>query len=211
MNRQLSKIDLYCNEHTTPHSKLLAELERETNLKTLAPQMLSGSYQGQLLTTISKLLSPTHILEIGTFTGYSAICLAAGLTDNGQLTTIEINPELTYISTKYFNNSIYKNQINFIQGDALDIIPKLDKKYDLVFIDAAKLSYNKYYDMIFPLVNKGGVILADNVLWSGKVVLESKDKDANSLNIFNKKIQNDNRVENIILPIRDGITIIRKL
>ena len=206
----MNSIQSYCQNHTTPHLQLLAQLERETHLKTLAPQMLTGSYQGQLLALISKMIRPIEILEIGTFTGYSALCLASGLQKTGRLTTIEVNPELQHISDKYFRLSEYDRQINFILGDALNIIPTFKQSFDLIFIDAAKLTYEKYFNLVFPKLNVGGFIIADNVLWSGKVIYPIKDKDTQSLDNFNKMILADDRVENIILPIRDGINLIRK-
>lgn len=207
----MNTINQYCEEHSSPHSDILVQLERETYLKTLAPQMLTGNYQGRLLSIISKMINPSNILEIGTFTGYSALCLAEGLKTNGTITTIEINPELSYISNKYFNKSQYKNNINFILGNALTIVPTLKQNFDLVFIDAAKLLYGQYFELVLPILNQGGIIIADNVLWSNKVIKKIKDKDTKNLDKFNKQILLDLRVESIILPIRDGINIIRKL
>ncbi len=201
----------YCEAHTSDQSEILYDLERETNLKTLAPQMLSGHLQGQFLSLLSHLMQPKSILEIGTFTGYSTICLAQGLQEGGILHTIEANEELQYISEKYFKKAGLSDKIQQHIGDAKTIITKLKDTYDIVFIDAGKLDYAFYYDLVFEKVNKGGIILADNVLWSGKVVSKENDKDTQTLDAFNEKVLNDTRVNNMILPIRDGILIARKL
>ena len=205
------KITDYISCHTTPEDPILVELYKQTYLELSSPQMISGHLQGQLLSFISKMIYPQYILEIGTFTGYSAICLAQGLKENGKLITIDSNKELENIIKKYAQKAGLSQKIISYIGDALEIIPTLDKIFDLVFIDAKKQSYSHYYDLIFEKVSKGGIILVDNVLFSGKVVdSEAKDKSTQSIREFNKKIQHDPRVENIILPIRDGLSLIRK-
>jgi predicted O-methyltransferase YrrM len=205
------KINEYCEVHTTPASAVLKELERVTHMKTLAPQMLSGHLQGSFLRFISSILQPAAILEIGTFTGYSAICLAEGLAEGGVLHTIDPNPEIKHISDAFFEKAGLSDKIVAHLGKAEDIIPKLDLLFDLVFIDAGKLEYGLFYDLVIDKVRKGGIILADNTLWSGKVLLPEKDADTQAIDDFNKKIQNDNRVENLLMPIRDGLMMIRKL
>jgi len=207
------EIEEYCEAHSTSEDDLLNRLDRETNLKVLRPRMISGHLQGAFLSFISRLLRPTSILEIGTYTGYAALCLAEGLSPDGTLDTIEIDEELEDIIQKYFNQSRYKEQIILHIGDARTIIPTLNKKWDLVFIDAEKKEYFDYYEAILPHIQQGGIILIDNVLWSGKVIQEVKenDKDTQSIIDFNKYIQNDQRVRNLLLPLRDGIMIIEKL
>lgn len=203
-------ISNYTEQHTKPESAALQELNRETYLKVMMPQMLSGHLQGQFLRIISYMISPKVILEIGTFTGYSAICLAGGLQEDGILHTIDINEELKPMVMKYFKSAGVENKIIMHTGDAQKIIPSLQETLDLVFIDADKENYSNYYDLVFDKVKKGGFILADNVLWSGKVMEEKKDKDTKAIDEFNKKIQSDNRVENVLVPIRDGLMIVRK-
>lgn len=200
----------YCVEYSEPIEQLLYELDRETHLKTLAPRMSSGHLQGKILSLISNLVLPNTILEIGTFTGYSTLHLVRGLSPDGQLVTIEINPELNHISQKYFDKSGYGHLISQHIGDAKDIIPSLDYTFDLVFLDAAKKDYCTYFDLVLPKLSTRGLILADNVLWSGKILTDPNNKNAQELNRFNKKVLNDDRVENIILPFRDGINVIRK-
>ncbi len=201
----------YIDAHTQVEPQLLRALNRETWQKVMAPRMLSGHYQGRLLAMLSKLIKPKSILEIGTYTGYSALCLAEGLVTDGVLHTIDHNEELTLIQRKYFNNSSYKHQIISHLGDALIIIESLNLKFDLAFIDADKVNYLNYYNAIIPKMNPGGLILSDNVLWSGKVLqqADAKDKDTKALQIYNKMINEDPRVENILLPIRDGLTLTR--
>lgn len=201
----------YCTTFSSPPCPVLTELERETHLRTLSPQMCSGALQGQLLRLISKIAAPRGILEIGTFTGYSAICLAGGLSEGGFLHTIEINPELAIIIKKYLKKAALQSLVKLHIGDALMVIPQLQESFDLVYLDGAKKDYCAYYDLIFEKINPGGLILADNVLWGGKVVRNKKDADTLAVAAFNRKIREDDRVENIILPIRDGISIIRKL
>ena len=211
MNTLIQKLTEYCEEHTTPQSELLHELERETNLKTLAPQMTSGHLQCHFLTLLSQLMQPKAILEIGTFTGYATICLAKGLEKDGIIHTIEVNEELEYLSKKYFEKSGLKDKIKQHIGDAKEIIPTLKETFDIVFLDAGKLDYPSFYDMVFDKVKSGGLILSDNVLWSGKIVNGATDKHTKQLDFYNKKLLNDERIEHIILPFRDGLGIARKL
>lgn len=202
----------YAARYSLPEDPVLAELSRETHLKVLNPRMISGHLQGVVLEFISKMARPDFILEIGTFTGYSAICLAKGLVKGGKLITIEQNDELRKYSEKYFTKAGVRDKVEMITGDALSIIPQLSRSFDLVFIDADKTQYSDYYDLIIDKVVPGGYILADNVLWNGKVIenVISDDYDTIGIMAFNDKICNDNRVENVILPIRDGINLIRK-
>lgn len=200
----------YAEQHTSPQTALLQALERETYQKVLMPQMLSGHLQGATLQFISKILQPTYILEIGTFTGYSALCLAEGLKPNGQLHTIDNNDELSEMQKRYFAQSDFASQIYLHTGNAADIIPTLDYPFDLVFIDADKVNYSLYYDLAIGSLKSGGVIIADNVLWSGKVLLPNPDKKTQAIIAFNQKVHADNRVENILLPVRDGMLLIRK-
>lgn len=206
------EIDHYCVEHTAPENEVLERLNRETHAKVLQPRMLSGHFQGRLLSMFSQMIRPKYILEIGTYTGYSALCLAEGLAENGQLITIDVNEELEDFTRKYFQESLFHEKIDYRIGDAGQIIPTLPQTFDLVFIDADKLNYNKYYDLVIDKVRSGGYIIADNVLWSGKVADPSKkDKDTLNLRAFNDFIHNDTRVENILLPIRDGLMVARKI
>ncbi len=201
----------YANAHSTVASSLLQRIERETHLDVLQPRMLSGPFQGRLLSLISKLVQPKRILEIGTYTGYSALCLAEGLTKEGKLITLDVNEELYKRVQGYFNASDYSEQIDYRIGDALDLIPALNETWDLVFIDADKKNYLNYYDLVVDRVRSGGLILADNVLWSGKVIDEkAQDKETVLLRQYNERINHDERVENILLPIRDGIMVARK-
>jgi len=204
-------IDQYCEKHTTPPSPLLAELLRETHLKTLAPQMASGHLQGALLRFISRMIQPSTVLEIGSFTGYATLCMLEGLASKGIIHTIEVNQELAYLIRKYIDLAGAADQIKLHIGDAKKIIPTINTTYDLVFIDAGKMHYPQYYDLVIDRVNPGGYILADNVLWDGKVIRVEKDRDSEILDHFNKKIHQDPRVENILLPVRDGLMLARKL
>lgn len=206
-------IEAYCEAHTTPECELLHRLNRQTNLETVNPRMLSDQLQGQFLTFISKMLRPERILEIGTFTGYSALCLAEGLSTTGQLHTIEVNVEYEDRIREYFGQSPLGKQIILHIGDALQVVSTLDTTWDLVFIDADKEDYLSYYEAVLPSVRKGGFILADNVLWNGKVVQEAagNDRDTQAILAFNDHVQNDSRVRNLLLPFRDGIMIIEKL
>ncbi len=202
----------YALNHTSPESALLKKLNRETHAHVLKPRMLSGHMQGRVLALWSQMIQPNLILEIGTYTGYSALCLAEGLTENGKLITIEVNEEMEPFIKKHFAESAYAHKIELKIGDAEEIVPTLPNEIDLVFIDANKKSYAKYFDMVIGKVRKNGIIIADNVLWSGKVVQENKiDAATQTLLNFNAKIQADERVENILLPIRDGLMIARKL
>lgn len=207
------KLDDYVVAHSQSEPKLLQQLNRETYQKILQPRMLSGHYQGRLLSMLSKLIRPQTILEIGTYTGYSALCLAEGMQESGELHTIDINEELFDFQRKYFDKSGYGNHIHQHLGNALDIIPKLETNFDLVFIDADKENYSNYFNCIIDKLNSGGVILSDNVLWSGKVletVFQKDDTSTPALIAYNKILNTDDRIETVLLPIRDGLTISRK-
>lgn len=206
------KIEAYSLVHSQPESEILKKLSRETYAHVLMPRMLSGHMQGNLLSMMSKMIQPKQILEIGTYTGYSAICLAQGLQENGKLHTIDINEELELMACSFFNEAGLTNKINYYIGNALDIIPTIAEKLDLVFIDADKKNYSAYYDLVFEKVRSGGYIIADNVLWSGKVldVPGKMDSDTKAIDVFNKKIHSDTRVEHLLLPVRDGLMIVRK-
>lgn len=206
-----SLLESYITENSENEPKLLEELARETHLKVIQPRMITGHFQGRVLSMFSKIINPLHILEIGTYTGYSALCLAEGLQKSGTLHTIDINEELHSMQRRYFDKSDYGNQIIQHTGDALDIIPNLDVVFDLIFIDAEKTSYNDYLECVLPKTKSGSVILSDNVLWSGKVVepLNLKDKATKILIEFNKKLKEDPRLETVLLPIRDGLTLSR--
>ncbi len=203
------EIQNYTDLHSQKESKLLCELNKETWQKILIPRMLSGHFQGRLLSLLSKLVKPKQILEIGTYTGYSALCLAEGLSPDGLLHTIDHNEELQIIQQKYFNKSPFANQIKTYLGEALEIIETFKIKFDLVFIDADKVNYPNYFKAIVPKMNRGGLILSDNVLWSGKVLQKAdiKDKDTQALQVYNKLVNDDLRVESILLPIRDGLML----
>ena len=207
------ELERYIEQHSQKEPELLVALNRETHQKVLQPRMLSGHFQGRVLSMLSKLIRPEHILEIGTYTGYATLCLCEGLQKKGSVDAIDINEELAFIQKKYFDLSPWKDLITQHIGDAMEIIPNLDKKYDLVFIDADKENYLNYYDMIVPKMKVGGIILSDNVLWSGKVLEEPNPKDlsTNILLEYNKKINEDPRVETVLLPIRDGLTVTRVL
>ena len=206
-----NKIDDYVVNHSQQEPKVLQELSKETWQKVLNPRMLSGAFQGRLLSMISKLIQPKNILEIGTYTGYSALCLAEGLSSKGKIITIDKNEELETLQNKFFKKSGFRNQIEQKVGNALEIIPKIDEKFDLVFIDADKSNYVNYFHLIIGKMNSGGIILSDNVLWSGKVVeaLDPKDLDTKVLLDYNKLLNSDDRIETVLLPIRDGLTISR--
>ena len=205
------KIDNYVVNHSQQEPQLLQELSRETWQKVLNPRMLSGAFQGRVLSMISKLTQPKTILEIGTYTGYSALCLAEGLSSNGKIITIDKNEELEILQNKFFEKSGFRKQIEQKVGNALEIIPQINEKFDLVFIDADKSNYVNYFHLIIDKMNSGGVILSDNVLWSGKVVeeLNSKDIDTKILLEYNKLMNSNDRIETVLLPIRDGLTISR--
>ena len=207
------QIEEYALAHTQPESDLLEALNRETWQKVLIPRMLSGHLQGRVLSFLSKLIQPKNILEIGTYTGYSALCLAEGLAKDGELHTIDLNEELENMIRKYVNKHEKGNQIHLHIGNALQIVPTLSKTWDMVFIDADKDNYATYFDLVVDNVRAGGIIIADNVLWSGKVLSEPKPKDieTQALQEFNKKVFEDKRVESLLLPVRDGLMILRKL
>lgn len=196
----------YCE----PESPLLQKIDRETNLKVLMPRMLSGHYQGRVLSMLSKMISPARILEIGTFTGYATLCLAEGLTEKGIIYTLDINEELEEMVRTNFAASAYDDKIKYIIGDANETLNALNETFDLVFIDADKKNNGTYYDRIFDRVRTGGLIIVDNVLWSGKVLNSHQDKDTKNITTFNDKILADSRVEKLILPVRDGLFVIRK-
>lgn len=201
----------YIENHTKAESPLLSKLNRETHLKLMMPQMLSGHLQGQVLSMLSKMINPQHILEIGTFSGYSALCLAEGLRDGGMLYTIDINEELEEMVSRYIKEAGMEQKIKPMTGNALEIIPRLNLEFDLVFIDADKVNYLNYYNMVLPILKTGGYIIADNVLWSGHVLHTNPDKDTKAIKEFNDTIHSDSRVENVLLPVRDGLMLIRKV
>jgi caffeoyl-CoA O-methyltransferase len=211
MNFIEERVEEYSMLHTTKESELLNKIDRETHLEVLRPRMLSGHFQGRILSMLSKMISPNRILEIGTYTGYSALCLAEGLMEDGKLYTIDINEELEDRVRQYFLESNYNQQIDFVIGDALHLIPRLNESWDIVFIDADKKNYTKYFNMVVASVKSGGYIIADNVLWSGKVVeKDHDDEDTLALRVFNDTLSKDPRFEVILLPVRDGLLIARK-
>jgi len=207
------ELEDYIEQHSENEPELLAALNKETYQKILLPRMLSGHFQGRVLSMLSKLIRPVNILEIGTFTGYAALCLCEGMQENGQLHTIDIKEELVDFQRKYFNKSPWGNQIVQHLGEAISILPTLDMKFDLVFIDADKENYINYFELILPKMNKGGIVLSDNVLWSGKVLepLQKNDLSTKILLEYNELLKNDARVETLLLPIRDGLTVSRVL
>ncbi len=202
-------LQLYAEKHTSPESDELRTINRDTHAHVLMPRMLSGHLQGRVLSMISHMIQPFRILEIGTYTGYSALCLAEGLRAGGKLITIDINEELE--QKVRHNFASWEDKIDYRIGNALDIIPRLHETFDLVFIDADKVNYSTYFDLVIDKVRPGGFMLADNVLWSGKVLDKNPDADTRAILSFNQKIQHDRRVENVLLPIRDGIMMIRRL
>lgn len=207
------KLDQYVCKHTDRESELLYQLNRQTHLKVLNSRMLSGQFQGRLLSMISHMIRPQNVLEIGTYTGYSALCFLEGLAENGRITTIDINEELEDFVRDFIQKAGAESRIQYVIGDAMELIPTMQEQFDLVFIDADKENYCNYYDLVFDKVKVGGYILADNVLWSGKVVgdYDTADKDTKILMDYNRKINDDSRVENILLPIRDGLMLARKI
>ena len=205
------EIETYALAHTEDESDLLAKLNRETWAKVMTTRMLSGHLQGRVLSMFSKMISPKNILEIGTYTGYSALCMAEGLSTNGKLHTIECDEEVSLFAKRYFDQSDYKENIIQHIGNALEIIPSLKAEFQLVFIDADKENYSHYFDLVFDKLSVGGYIIADNVLWSGKVVEVVQDQETKALVAYSKKVQQDKRVENMLMPIRDGLMICRKL
>lgn len=196
----------YCE----PENELLKKIDRATHLKVLLPRMLSGHYQGRVLSMLSKMIAPKRILEIGTFTGYATLCLAEGLTADGLIYTLDINEELEEMVRGHFEASPFNEQIKYIIGDATQTVNELDETFDLIFIDADKKNNGTYYDLVFDRLRPGGLIIVDNVLWSGKVLNTQQDKDTKNISTFNDKIAADDRVEKLILPVRDGLFIIRK-
>ncbi|KAA6441668.1 O-methyltransferase [Dyadobacter flavalbus] len=208
------EIEAYSVLHTEEESELLKSLNRETHANVLSPRMLSGHLQGRLLSMISRMIRPERILEIGTYTGYSALCLCEGLAPQGKLITVDINEELENFTRRFFDKSSFVDNIDYRIGNAIDIIPTLDDSFDLVFIDADKINYKAYYDLCFEKVRKGGFLIADNVLWSGKIIIQENtkiDKDTQALLDFNRAVHEDKRVSNILLPVRDGLMILQKL
>ena len=202
----------YCEKNTSAETNILAQLNRETHLKVVSPRMLSGHLQGRFLSFISKLQQPKLILEIGTYTGYSALCLAEGLAENGKLISIDVNEETSAFAKLFIEKTEYANKIDLVLADAKDYIPTIKESIDLVFIDADKKNYLNYYHLVIDKLNKGGLIIADNVLWSGKITMpeSTMDKETIAIHQFNQFVQQDNRVENMLLPIRDGLMVVRK-
>lgn len=205
-------IEEYLEQHTTPMDEVLHELYRETHLHAMNPRMASGPVQGRFLQFLCQLMQPKKVLEIGTFTGFATICMARGMASDGLLTTIEANEEYEGVIRKYLAKAAVADRVRLIIGDAKEVIPTLEGGFDLVFIDADKISYPSYYDLVIEKLNPGGVILADNVLWEGKVLnVGTKERDTKAIQAFNDKVQNDPRVENVLLPLRDGLMMVRKL
>ncbi len=207
-------IDQYVREHSQKESDLLAQIDRDTNVNVLKPRMLSGHLQGRVLSMLSKMISPKVILEIGTFTGYSALCFAEGLQTGGKVITLDINEEIEDLVRDNFSKSPYNNVIDYRIGNALDLIPEINERFDLVFIDADKINHQAYFDLVLDKMDSGGFIIVDNVLWSGKVVESGRtklDKDTEAIMAFNKSAHEDDRVENVLFPIRDGLMVLRKI
>jgi len=202
----------YCENNTSPESEVLAQLNRETHLKVVSPRMLSGHLQGRFLSFISKLQQPNLIVEIGTYTGYSALCLAEGLHPEGKLISIDVNEETSSFAKSFISKTEYSNQIELVLADAKEFVKTINEPIDLVFIDADKKNYLVYYQLIIDKIKSGGLIIADNVLWSGKITMPEKDMDRETLALhqFNQFVQQDSRVENMLLPIRDGLMVVRK-
>ncbi len=211
MNFIDEKLMAYALEHTELEPELLQRLSKETWQRSLAPRMLSGHFQGRFLSLLSKMMRPEMILEIGTFTGYSALCLAEGLSKTGFLHTIDCNEELADFQQKYFSQSVYKDQIISYLGEATEIIPNLETRFDLVFIDADKTNYSNYFHLVIEKMNPGGLIISDNVLWNGKVIesLKDDDEDTRAILDYNRLLKNDSRIETVLLPVRDGLTLSR--
>jgi caffeoyl-CoA O-methyltransferase len=205
------KISDYCGQFSEPESDLLRALNRDTHVRVSSPRMLSGHLQGRFLAFLSHLVKPRLALEIGTYTGYSALCLAEGLDDDGLLITIDPNEETSHFAEKYISQSPLGRKIRLVCGDAAKEIPNINSKLDLVFIDADKRNYGLYFDLVIDKMREGGLIVADNVLWSGKVIADQKDADTAAIHSFNKKVASDRRVAAVMLPVRDGLTLLRKL
>lgn len=204
-------IEEYLEQHTTPMDEVLLELYRATHLHAINPRMASGPVQGRFLQLICQLMHPRRVLEIGTFTGFSTICMARGMAKDGLLTTIEANEEYEDVIRKYLSKAGVSDRVQLVIGDAKSVIPTLEGGFDLVFIDADKLSYPVYYDLVMDKLNPGGILLADNVLWEGKVLnADTKERDTQAIRAFNDKVQNDPRVENVLLPLRDGLMMVRR-
>ena len=208
-----SEIENYSLSHTSEENDLLKDLNRQTHVQVLQPRMLSGHLQGRILSMFSCMIRPSRVLEIGTYTGYSALCIAEGISENGKIITIDSNKELEPFTRTYFSKSKFNDQIEFIVGNALSVIPQLEEIWDLVFIDADKENYLNYYESVLKNVRKGGFIIADNVLWSGKVTQEisPNDNETSVIVEFNKKVNKDSRVENVLVPVRDGLMVLRKV
>ncbi len=212
MNDWSQRLDEYLEQHTTPMDEVLAELYRDTFLHQMNPRMMSGPVQGRLLQFLCEMLKPKRVLEIGTYTGFASICIARGLPEGGRLVTIEADEEYEGVIRRYLSKARVENRVALMIGDAKTVIPTLPDTFDLVFIDADKISYSKYFDLVIDKVVPGGFILADNVLWDGKVLnVQAKERDTQAMQAFNDKVQNDPRVENVLLPIRDGLMMIRKI
>ena len=207
------EIENYALNHTSQENDLLKELNRQTHIQILQPRMLSGHLQGKVLSMFSNMINPKRVLEIGTYTGYSALSIAEGLPVDGEIITIDLNQELEPFTRSYFEKSVYNSKIKFLVGNALEVIPTLNETWDLVFIDADKENYCTYFDLVINQVRKGGFIIVDNVLWSGKVLHEATPNDMETKGIiaFNSKVHEDSRVENLLLPVRDGLMILRKM
>lgn len=204
------ELEEYSEAHTTPESELLHELDRQTNIQILMPRMLSGHLQGSFLSMIVKMTKPKHIVELGTFTGYATLAMAEAMPEDCEITSIEKHPENAALAEDFFEKSLFTNKINLLVGDAKELIDTIDKPIDLAFIDADKRNNLTYYNALFPKVKPGGFILIDNVLWDGKVLKENADKDTEAIMAFNDFVQGDDRVENLLLPLRDGIMMVRK-
>ncbi|MEM6522904.1 MAG: O-methyltransferase [Bacteroidota bacterium] len=205
------EIQKYAELHTEEESAILSKINRDTNANVVMPRMLSGHMQGRMLSVFSNMVQPRRVLEIGTYTGYSALCLAEGLVEDGKVITLDINEELEDKVRSFFKEASLDHVVDYRIGNALDLIPDLKETFDLVFIDADKINYSNYYRLVLPIVRQGGFIIVDNVLWSGKVLNDNKDKDTLAIDNFNKLIHNDERVQNVLFPVRDGLMVIKKL